>query len=55
MVTKLCYEIIPGSRMGCMLTKLTIYPYSCKPEAVLLAQKLNRRNSFYTDVQVFDT
>lgn len=52
-VTKLCHQMIPDAMIGCMLTKLTYYPYSCNPEEVLLAQYKNRKNSFYTDVQVF--
>lgn len=38
LATKLCHEIIPGAKVGCMLTKLTYYPYTCKPEDVLKAQ-----------------
>ena len=53
MVTKLCHQLMPEAQVGCMLTKLTYYPYSCKPEDVLLAQYKNRKNHFYTDVQVF--
>jgi 6-phospho-beta-glucosidase len=51
--TKLCHQIIPGSKVGAMLTKLTFYPYSSKPEDVLAAQHANRKNYFYIDVQVF--
>ncbi|MEG0170236.1 glycoside hydrolase family 1 protein [Anaerorhabdus sp.] len=50
--TKLCHEIIPGSQMGCMVTKTLTYPETCNPEDIYLAQKDNRVNSFYTDVQV---
>ena len=52
-VTELCHQYIPDAKIGCMLTKLTYYPYSCNPEEVLLAQYKNRKNCFYTDVQVF--
>ncbi|MFV0480183.1 MAG: glycoside hydrolase family 1 protein [Anaerorhabdus sp.] len=52
LVTKLCHEIIPNSQMGCMVTKTLTYPETCNPEDIYLAQKDNRVNSFYTDVQV---
>lgn len=52
-VIKLCHQRIPDAKIGCMLTKLTWYPYSCKPEEILMAQSRNRKNHFYTDVQVF--
>ncbi|MDW4509555.1 6-phospho-beta-glucosidase [Priestia megaterium] len=49
---KYCHEIIPGSQIGCMLTKLMTYPYSCNPKDVLKASKNNQYNHFFTDVQV---
>ena len=53
LVTKLCHEIIPESQMGCMLTKLTCYPNTCKPEDVEKTLKRNLDNYFFADVQVF--
>lgn len=53
LATKLCHEIIPGSKVGCMLTKLTYYPYTCKPEDVLKAQQDMRATLAFSDVQVF--
>jgi 6-phospho-beta-glucosidase len=53
LATKLCHEIIPGSLVGCMLTKLTYYPYTCKPEDVLKAQQTMRGTYCYSDTQVF--
>lgn len=52
LVTKLAHEMIPGSQIGCMITKTLAYPESCNPEDVVLAQKHNRENHFYTDIQV---
>ena len=52
-VSKLCHEIVPGGRMGCMLTKLMTYPRTCKPEDVAATQKKNLDNMFYSDVMVF--
>ena len=50
---QLCHEIIPDSKVGCMLTKLTYYPYTCKPEDVLAAQQRMRSTYCYSDTQVF--
>ncbi len=33
-VTKLAHQLIPGSQVGCMLTKITTYPATPKPEDV---------------------
>lgn len=55
MVTKLAHELIPGSQVGCMLTKLTTYPASSKPEDVLAALNKNIMNYFPADVQVKGT
>ena len=51
--TKICHENIPGSKVGCMLTKVTFYPYTCKPDDVLAAQRRMRETYCYGDVQVF--
>ncbi|MCI6271656.1 MAG: family 1 glycosylhydrolase [Erysipelotrichaceae bacterium] len=53
LATKICHEIIPDSKVGCMLTKLTYYPYTCKPEDVLEAQQMMRSTYCYSDTQVF--
>ena len=36
-----------------MLTKLTYYPYSCRPEDVKKAQDIMRSTYCYSDTQVF--
>lgn len=53
LATKICHELIPNSKVGCMLTKLTYYPYTCKPEDVLEAQQRMRSIYAYSDTQVF--
>lgn len=50
LATKLCHEIIPDAKIGCMLARMETYPYSCKPEDVLKAQHENQMNLFFTDV-----
>ena len=53
LATKICHEVIPGSKVGCMLTKLTYYPHTCKPEDVLTMQQSMRSTYCYSDTQVF--
>ena len=53
LATKITHEKIPESKVGCMLTKLTYYPYTCKPEDVLQAQQDMRSTYCYSDTQVF--
>lgn len=53
LVTRDCHRKIPGSQMGCMLTKLTTYPRTCHPNDVEATLKKNLENYFYADVQVF--
>lgn len=50
---KIGHEIDPENKIGCMLTKLEFYPYTCKPEDVLAAQKRTRSIYRYADIQVF--
>jgi len=53
LATKVLHEKRPDSLVGCMLTKLTYYPYTCKPEDVLEAQQRMRSTYCYSDTQVF--
>lgn len=53
LVVKDCHEIIPGSQVGCMLTKLTTYARTCAPEDELATQAKNLENLFYADVHVW--
>lgn len=55
LVTKSAHEKIPGSQVGCMLTKLMTYPLTCAPIDVELTLKKNLENNFYADVQVKGT
>lgn len=50
--TKQLKQYNPEALMGAMLTKTTTYPENCHPENIALAQKTNRENYFYADVQV---
>ena len=53
LATKIIHESIPDAKVGCMLTKLTYYPYTCKPKDVLKAQQDMRSTYCYSDTQVF--
>lgn len=53
LATKYIHEVSPDAKVGCMLTKLTYYPLTCKPEDVLEAQQRMRATYCYSDTQVF--
>lgn len=50
-VTKIGHEIDPNNKIGCMLAAGLAFPNSCHPQDVLLAQRSNRENYFFIDVQ----
>ena len=50
--TKLCHEMIPNSKIGCMLNAGIYYPKTCNPLDVQAAQSENRKHYMFTDVQV---
>ena len=52
LATKILHEINPDVKVGCMITKRTVYPYSCNPDDVLLAQSREREVFAFSDVQV---
>jgi len=52
LAVKLCHEIIPQSKIGCMLSLSPIYPHTCKPEDVFESYQLRRRSLFYSDVMM---
>lgn len=52
LATQYLREVSPNAKMGCMLTKLTTYPNTCKPEDVEATFKKNTLNYFFTDIQV---
>lgn len=54
LAVKLGHEMIPGSRIGCMVINAPIYAYDSNPENVLYAKEESRLfNHFCTDVHVF--
>lgn len=53
LATKICHDHIPNAQVGCMITKLSYYPLTCKPEDILEAQQKMRHIYAYSDTQVF--
>ncbi len=49
---KLCHEIIPTAKIGCMLSLsgLATYPYSCNPDDVMGVLEHQRKQYFFTDL-----
>ena len=52
LAVKITHENIPDAKVGCMLTKLTYYPYTCKPEDLLEQQQRMRQIYCYSDTKV---
>lgn len=53
MAVKIGHALIPTSQIGCMMTKLEFYPFTCKPEDNLSSLKRMRGSYRYVDIQVF--
>lgn len=49
---KLCHEIMPSARIGCMLSLSNVYANTCKPEDVFETYNLRRRSLLYSDVML---
>ena len=52
-VTKEAKKVRKDSQIGCMLTRTLVYPHTCHPDNIALAQEINRLNYFFGDVHVF--
>jgi len=46
------HEVDPGLQIGCMVSHVPIYPYSCDPADVMAAQVANRERFLFADVHV---
>ncbi len=49
---RLCHEIIPDAKIGCMMSLSNIYPNNCDPVAVFETQDVRRRSLFFGDVML---
>lgn len=50
---EIAHKINPSFKVGCMIAMCPIYPYSCDPKDILMAQKAMQKRYYYTDVHVF--
>ncbi len=50
LAVKKCHEISPEAQIGCMISCVPIYPYSCKPADVMAAQEAMHQRFFFPDV-----
>ncbi len=51
-IVKFAKQLNSTLKLGTMVADSTTYPFSCKPEDVILALERNRMQYFYTDVQL---
>ncbi|MHC5374103.1 glycoside hydrolase family 1 protein [Enterococcus sp. LJL120] len=51
LATKACHEIIPDSKVGCMISYQLLVPYSCDPDDVQKTVESQRTSLFFSDVQ----
>ncbi len=51
LATKYCHEIIPGSKVGCMVSYQLLVPYSCNPDDIWKTVEEQRVTLLFTDVQ----
>lgn len=51
-VVKLCHEMLPDAKIGCMLARQESYPKTCHPKDVWESLQADHNNLFFTDVQV---
>ncbi len=52
LAVKAGHEINPDFQIGCMIAMCPIYPATCKPEDILMAEKAMQKRYYYTDVHV---
>ena len=52
LAVKMCHEICPEAKIGCMLSLSNVYPHTCKPEDVFETMELRRRSLLYGDVMI---
>lgn len=45
-------KINPDFQIGCMVSHVPIYPYSCDPKDIMAAEEANRQRFFFADVHV---
>ena len=53
LATKLCHEIIPGAKIGCMILSLPMYPLTSDPEDVIV-KRLKRAREECSEIGRYD-
>lgn len=51
LAVKAGHEINPDFQIGCMISMVPIYPYSCRPEDMILSVQEMHARYFFTDIQ----
>lgn len=51
LAVKAGHEINPDFRIGCMISMVPIYPYSCRPDDMVLSVQEMHARYFFTDIQ----
>lgn len=51
-VVKLGHDINPDFQIGCMIAMVPVYPFSCHPDDVVLAQESMHQRYVFSDVQM---
>ena len=46
------HEINPEFQIGCMIAMCPVYPATCRPEDILMAEKAMQKRYYYTDVHI---
>lgn len=52
LAVRLCHELCPEAKIGCMLSLSNVYPHTCKPEEVFETMELRRQSLMYGDVMI---
>jgi 6-phospho-beta-glucosidase len=52
LATKIGHEIIPDSKIGCMVLSMPMYPLTSNPDDVIAAMKSDHMNTFFGDMHV---
>ncbi len=52
LATKIGHELIPDSKIGCMVLSMPMYPLTSNPDDVIAAMKSDHMNTFFGDMHV---
>lgn len=51
LAVRLCHEIIPDAKIGCMMIETPVYPYTCNPDDLLALLEYEHRTDTILDLQ----